>query len=75
VEVRLYRKPKIWRLDPECAADALNLRRHTALPLESKQVLDYGVTKHNVEASVGELADIRCVADQRLDIIVSLFFL
>jgi len=74
VEVRLHGKPEVRRLNPERLADSLDLQGHTALVLESEQMLNNGVTEGDVEATVAELAQICCVTGDWFDIFVPLLF-
>ena len=70
----LHGKPEIRRLHPEGLADALHLRSHASLALESEQVLDYRIAEGDVEAAIVKLGKIRCIPDRRLDVLMPLFF-
>ena len=72
VEVRLYWEPEIRRLDPVRFADALDLRRHTALVLDRKKVFNYRITESNIEVPVAKFGQICRIAGERLDVRVLL---
>ena len=72
VEVRLYGKPEIRRLDPVRFADTLDFRGHTALVLGCKKVFNYRITESDIEVSVAKFRKICRITPERFDIRVLL---
>jgi len=52
----------------------LYLRCHPSLILKRKEVFDYGVAEDYIKASIGKLAQIRCITNNRFDVGERLWF-
>jgi hypothetical protein len=72
MKMRLHGETEVGGLDPIGFTNPLDFRRHTPLIFEGEEVLNHRVAECDIDAAIGELGKIGCIACDRLDVLVSL---